>query len=163
MKLIAPTLLLTLAAVAAPATSLAQCTGTPLTQLQLNTLLSGNTVCGRPVIPGYPGDASDRWQEQHLGGSVLVDYKMGAGHAVDPSKPVGDWTVSSTDGTGLIGTVRHRYPAGGATAFIWQVFGPPTNTPVTSVYSFCTVATTPVEQVRAHVRLNAVSCANTFP
>jgi len=158
MKLLGSTLLLSLAALTAPATSNAACTGTALTQGELTTLLAGKTVCGRPG-PSYPGNPSDRWQEEHRGSGQLWDYKMGPGHAVDPTKQVGDWAIGSA---GNAGTITHRYPAGGATVFTWQVFGPSNATPG-SVYAFCTVASTPAGHAVAFVQTGAAGCAGNFP
>lgn len=157
MKLLAPTLLLTLTAMAVPAVSHAACTGNRLNQTQLAAVLSGNTVCGRPG-PGYPGGASDRWQEQHRAAGQLWDFKLGT-NTMDPTKQVGSWAIS---GQGANATIVHTYPSGGSAVFNWRVYGPNTNVPGTSVYAFCTDTAAPVEHVTAHVRTGQVGCTS-FP
>jgi hypothetical protein len=158
MKLFAPTLLLTIAALAVPTLSHAACTGNSLSQGQLNTLLNGHTVCGRPGA-NYPGNASDIWQEQHRPGGALFDFKLGT-DPMDPTKQVGDWDINNVSGTG---TVRHRYPAGGPLTFTWQVFRIDGTSPV--AYSFCTLGNPPQEHVVATVKTGvAGGCASTdFP
>lgn len=134
----------------------AQCTPPALTNAQINTLVTGNTVCGRPVSPGYPGAATDRWQEEHLGSAQLWDYKRGPGHPVDPRKQVGTWSTggaSTTDSD----SITHLYSP--TVAFTWVVYGPATNVPGSSVYSFCTTGPTKVEQVRAYVVPSGVGCS----
>lgn len=160
MKLATVSLLALLGAAASPA--MAQCTGTPLNSGQLLTIFGGGDklVCGRAVKPGYPGDANDRWQEEHLGGPAngdLFDYKLGPGHAVDPRKKVGVWLISR----GQTPLLVHEY--GGSLQFQWLVYGPTSNTAGTSVYSFCTNAATPVEQARAYVLVNGSSGCSAYP
>jgi hypothetical protein len=106
----------------------------------LRNLLQGKTVCGRPgpAYPGAgnPGGANDRWQEEHLGGPTsgeLWDYKLGSSSTMDPRKQVGTWSIS--DGAAAADTITHSYSGG--SSFSWTVYGPQTNTPGTSVYSFC--------------------------
>lgn len=137
-------------------TASAQCTGTPLNAGQLTTLLSGNTVCGRPAA-GYPGAASDRWQEQHRGGAQLWDYKRGPSDAVDPTERVGSWSIQPGV-QGFPATVTHSYLGG--TSFNWSVYA--TGTGPAATYSFCNAAR--VEFVRAFV-VPGVSggCSGSFP
>jgi hypothetical protein len=37
---------------------------------------------------------NERWQEFHAESGELIDYKLGPGHPVDPTKTVGSWTVT---------------------------------------------------------------------
>ena len=153
MKLIPLALAVGLAAVATSALSQAVCTGTPLTKLQIDAIVTSNTVCGRPGA-GYPGGAgsSDRWQEEHKAGGQLWDYKLGPGHAVDRSKQVGTWSTVQPSPTDL-STISHAYSA--TVVFTWLMYGPANNVPGQSTYSFCSSG---AEHVRAFVRLGAVSC-----
>ena len=161
MKLLCIPLLALLGAAASPA--IAQCTGTPLDTAQLTAIFGGGNklVCGRAVKPGYPGSATDRWQEEHLGGTAsgdLFDFKLGPGHAVDPRKKVGVWFISR----GQTPLLVHEYSS--ALQFQWLVFGPTSNTPGSSVYSFCTNSATPVEQARAKVLTTGSGCSDShFP
>jgi len=140
--------------------------GQRLNQTELNSLLPGNTVCGRPVVPadggGYPYSASDRWQEEHRGTapgpSQLWDYKKGPPPAekIDPTKQVGTWEIvlisSGSGNSPDVYGVRHAY-TGGPT-FTWTMHK---NPPSTTVYSFCTGG---VEHVRATVKTGiGVGCA----
>lgn len=97
----------------------------------LTTLLQGNTVCVPAVtVPTMT------WQELHSGTSGgannLIDFKRGPGHAVDPSGPVGSWTISGNSG-GNAAVVNHNYGTGGS--FTYQVFNNGDGT-----HSFCSVA-----------------------
>ena len=124
-----------------------------LSNAQITSLLTGQTVCGVPST-GYPGSQTDRFQEEHLANGDLFDYKRGPGHPVDPRGKVGTWSVAQ----GLVGAqgVTHRYTG---IQFTWTVFGPATNVPGTSVYSFCSGN---AEHVRAFVIPSGSGCA-TFP
>ncbi len=139
--------------------ALAQCTGTPLTIAQINALVTANTVCGRPAA-GYPGSASDRWQEEHLAGSQLWDYKLGPSDLVDPRTQVGTWSTGAASRTDP-DTISHVY--GATVGFTWVMFGPTTNVPNSSVYSFCTTGTTKVEHVRAFVVASGSGCSSYPP
>jgi hypothetical protein len=119
----------------------------------LTSLLTGSLVCARPGT-GYPGDAGDRWQEQHRAGGQLWDYKRGVGNAIDPEKQVGTYAFS---GSGLSSSVTHTY---GSTAYSWKVYlhtSPNT-------YSFCVGFS---EHARAFVIAGAGSsgngCGGSFP
>lgn len=158
MKLTRTLLAVCLASAAIPAA--AQCTGTPLNGSQLSGIFGGGDklICGRPGS-GYPGAASDRWQEEHLGGAVngdLFDYKLGPGHAIDPRKKVGVWFISRTASPQ---SLVHDY--GAAFQYQWLVYGPTSNSPGVSVYSFCTAAG--AEHVRAHVRTSSTGCGGSYP
>lgn len=144
----------------AASSALGACTGTVLNLTDLTTLLTGNTVCGRPGA-SYPGDAADRWQEEHVSGGTLFDYKRGPGHPVDPRTQVGTWLVSATTIRSQPAAVKHTYSP--TTVFNWIVFGPTTNVPGTSVYSFCTAGAAPVEHVRAFVIGSGAGCGGTYP
>lgn len=159
MRLVQLAALLLSAAATAPV--LAQgCTGTPLTVAQINALVTGNTVCGRPG-PGYPGSASDRFQEAHVGGGDLVDYKLGAGHPVDPREKVGTWEARAGASRDDPSTIVHRYSP--TVGFTWVMFGPVTNTPGSSVYSFCTAGLAKVEHVRAYIIGGTTSACGSYP
>jgi len=135
--------------------ALAQCSaGAGTTQVVLLSRLQGTTVCGRPGA-NYPGPGGvgspDRWQEQHLAGGQLWDYKKGPGDAVDPSKQMGTWSVAND--TSASATITHSYTGG--PSFTYTVFN------TGGVLSFCVG---PSEYVRARVKSGATSCADTdFP
>lgn len=138
----------------------AQCSGNQVTGNgnnagSLRTLLQGNTVCGRPAA-GYPGNVNDRWQEEHLAaGGALWDYKLGNGPSIDPRKQVGTWTIGGQAGA----VITHAYQGG--SSFGWTVFGPGTNNPGVSVYSFCSGS---VEFARAYVISGTnVGCGGQYP
>jgi len=76
----------------------------------LTAVLTGNTMCATR--------GADRWQEYHQSGGTLIDFKLGAGHPVDPTETVGTWTSSNPNST-----VTHNYGAGGV--FTWLVSKPP--------------------------------------
>ena len=94
--------------------------GPSLNQTQLTALLTGNTVCAMR--------STDRWQELHVSGGDLIDFKRGPGHAVDPSESVGRWSIVGTGGNA---TVLYNYGGSGGT-FTFQVFAVSGN-----AYSFC--------------------------
>lgn len=91
----------------------------------LNTLLADNTACvpatNQPVMEA---------QEEHRTGGALWDYKRGPGHAVDPSKQVGTWSVAGTDGRGVF--VGYDY--GGGQQYKYAVWNNGNGT-----YSFCSI------------------------
>lgn len=86
------------------------CTGSPLTDAQLVTLLAGNTVCAN--------NGTDEWQEQHRGSAgatsgELWDYKKGpAPEVVDPTSQVGSWSISANQ-------VHYNY---GGPAYSFEVY-----------------------------------------
>lgn len=110
--------------------AIAACTGgTRLNEATLKSLLGGNTVCVPAVtVPTMT------WQELHVGtsGSALIDYKRGPPpvETVDPSKPVGTWTVNANPG-GNNATVTHTYLGGGGsfTYSVHSISG--------AIYGFC--------------------------
>lgn len=91
----------------------------------VSSLLSGNTVCS----PAGCSGASCQWQEQHggTGGGTLTDYKKGPSDPIDPTKPVGTWSVATTGNTN--GKVTYSYTGGGN--YPYDVKNNGTN------YSFC--------------------------
>ncbi|MBP6726165.1 MAG: hypothetical protein KA132_02970 [Thauera sp.] len=93
----------------------AVCSGTALDAAQLSAAFSGNTVCAQR--------AGDRWQEYHQVGGALIDWKMGPGHGVDPSKHVGTWSATNTG-------MAYDYGSGGR--YTYQVFDNSN-----ANYSFC--------------------------
>lgn len=131
------------------------CNGNSLSKAQMDALLTGNTVCGRPGAH-YPGGvgSSDRWQEEHVSGGQLWDYKLGPGHAVDPRKQVGTWITSASAVRGGAETISHIY--GPTVAFTWVMYGPASNAnPGSTTYQFCLGS---AQHVVAHIRIGSVSC-----
>ena len=107
----------------------------------LRTLLTNKTVCA--VRP--PGE---RWQEFHSGSSgPLIDYKLGPGHPVDPTKQVGTWSASN----GVNADVTYNYGPGATYTFI--VCAVPTVAAATS-YTFIGPSTV----TGATLRSGQVSC-----
>ncbi|MBV2262299.1 MAG: hypothetical protein KUL79_01920 [Thauera sp.] len=94
--------MLALAAAALPGQVFAACSGSSMNQTQLGNVFPGKTVCAQR--------GSERWQEFHGGGGALIDYKMGPGDAVDPSKQVGTWVIQ---GTGSAARMVYDYGSGG--------------------------------------------------
>jgi len=118
----------------------------------LGALLLNNTVCDATATydtrPKHPelGVVTMGIQEEHLGtstGGALWDYKKGDGHATDPRKKVGTWSLTSDGSTDA--TVGYIYDAfGSATAAIpYKVYSTGG-----ANYDFCTVGGgTPVASV----------------
>lgn len=111
--------------------AIAACTGTQITDVSspsLSTLLSGNTVCVGTNLtnPSAPWNN----QEQHKVGGTLTDYKLGAGHPVDPTSDIGTWNIS---GSGASTFVNYNYTDGGPVSY--SVFRNGASAPFT--YSFC--------------------------
>lgn len=129
----------------------AGCTGSPISGSNLSGLLNGKLVCGRPA-GGYSGSANDRWQEEHMAGGDMYDYKKGPSDKVDPRVKVGTWSTSGN-------VVTHTYDRyGPAQAFDYSVFLISGNT-----YSFCTKVNGS-EVVRANIVTNTnAGCGGTFP
>ena len=84
--------------------------GAPATRVNtiatLNTLLSGKTAC----VPASGGPPMT-WQELHVAGGSLIDYKKGPTDPVDPSETVGGWQITGVDGRGVF--VKYDYGSGG--------------------------------------------------
>lgn len=108
--------------------AMAACGGpgwTAQTALQLTALLNGNTVCGSA--------GTDRWQEEHMVGGELRDFKKGPGDPVDPEEKVGAWDVSSEGAH--VALVNYHYDGG--SNFSFTVYGNGLG-----AYSFCRLGTT---------------------
>lgn len=117
--------------------AMAACPGTPLTATAITNLLTGNTVC-----VGTAGN----WeaQELHVSGGSLVDYKLGPGHAIDPSEPVGTWSVDTA-----AATVTHNYGPGAIYTYKISANGG-------TSYSFCSTAG--ASEVVANVKTGGGGC-----
>ncbi len=105
------------------------------TQAALTTLLQGNTACvpatNQPVMEA---------QEEHRAGGALWDYKRGPGHAVDPSKAIGTWSVGGQDGRGVF--VRYDYSGGQSYTYaVWDNRN--------GTYSFCSTSTEVLVRIKA--------------
>ena len=92
-------------------------------------LLTGKMVCVRNSDVGRTPGTNWYNQEWHQTGGGLTDYKMGPGHAVDPSKLIGSWSITGTTGCNL----TYNYTDGNIT-FNYNVFQNGTN------YTFCQIA-----------------------
>ena len=133
--------------------ALADCNSTQVQDTALTTLLNGKLVCGRPGPGRTTGKPTDRWQEEHLSGGQLWDYKKGVGDKIDPRKEVGSWSVS---GTGTATRVNYTY--GSTYSYFLSVHQ---NTGGT--YSFCT-APGGSEMVVANIVPNTGSgCGGNYP
>lgn len=119
--------------------------GSRLAAPAIRTLLGNNTVCvPTATIPNMT------WQELHDGvsGGAIIDYKRGPGHAVDPSKTVGAWSVSGTLTTDSF--VTHAYSGGGGT-YSYSV-----HTISGTNYSFCPIGGG--VEIVARVQLGGGAC-----
>lgn len=126
-----------------PAVSMAACAAPSVrvpTKALLTTLLEGNTVC----VPAVTQPTME-WQELHQAGSALVDYKRGPTDKVDPSKPVGTWVVTGTDGRGVV--VTHDY--GGGKIYTYSVWDNKDGT-----HSFCSAN----PEIRARIKTGGGAC-----
>ena len=121
--------------------AIAACTSPRLNEVSLKNLLGGNTVCVPAVTI-----STMTWQELHVGtsGGAIIDFKRGPLDTVDPSKPVGTWTVNANP-AGNNATVTHAYSGGGGT-FIYTVHG---TGAVGTNHSFCAGATEIVGRVKS--------------
>ena len=82
----------------------AACASPSVRVVNLNTLLRGNTACVPTSIGGVK-----TWQELHVNGGDLIDYKRGPGHKIDPSEKVGTWlAVNSTTPNAVVTYKLHR-------------------------------------------------------
>lgn len=105
MRALAIFVVLSASALAASAQSTCTCSGQQrLTGNALSTKLSGNTVCVAKSGGGWEA------QEQHQTNGDLVDYKRGPGHAVDPTKKVGTWSIAANQ-------VSYTYTGGAPISF----------------------------------------------
>jgi hypothetical protein len=84
--------------------------GTTRVTTTLQSLISGNTVCGGS------SSNSDTWQEYHqgAGSGPLIDWKLGPNHPVDPMSQVGTWSAGN-DANALL---THTY---GTSVYSWLV------------------------------------------
>jgi len=80
-------------------------------------------------------------REVHCTNGDLVELAQGVGHSVDPTRVVGDWTASSSDGT-----VTYSYDGGKSYKFTLHSDG--------SKYYFCSGGS-----VKASGSLTSGSCA----
>ena len=86
--------------------------------------LTGNMMC-----LGTVSDPNNRWQEFHRSDGALIDFKLGAGHPIDPTQQVGTWSFNNA-----ASTVTHNYGAGGVFTWLMCRAGPPGNpNPITLV------------------------------
>ena len=106
----------------------------------MTTLLQGNTVCV-PVVT----QPTMEWQELHVAGGALVDYKRGPTHTTDPSKPVGTWTVTGTSGRSAF--VTHNY--GGGAEYIFTIWDN-----LDGTHSFCSAN----PEVKARIKTGGGAC-----
>lgn len=124
-----------------PAISMAACVAPSVrvvTVAALTTLLQGNTVC----VPAIT-QPTMVWQELHVAGGALVDYKRGQGHPIDPTKQVGSWTVTDVRGA------RVNYNYVGGTQFGYSVWNNNDGT-----HSFCSAN----PEVIARIKLGDGAC-----
>lgn len=117
--------------VSAPALAQSCSCNTALSRVQgadtLQTLLTGRTVCA--ALGG------DRWQERHVGGGALRDYKKGPTDAIDPTKQVGTWATSGSGGNTI---VTYSYTGGSSYAFsVCTNVSNPASTATLSPVAFC--------------------------
>ncbi len=118
------------------------CEGAGNTRIQdaaLTAALSGNTVC-------VPNAAGWEWQEQHRAVTAgvsrsgeLWDFKRGPGHAIDPTKRVGDWAITATTIAGGE-HVSHSYLGGSGSSYSYKVC----RVGATASYGFCPVIAGPI-------------------
>ncbi len=104
--------------------AMAACTGAPMAEAALRSVLSGNTVC---AIRG-----AESWQELHQAGGALVDYKRGPTDRVDPSEQVGTWSIASN------GQITYNYGPGSSYRFSVRAIAG-------SSYSFCGIGTPDID------------------
>ena len=101
--------------------------GTQLTSVTSPTL--GAALAGKMVCAAV---GNERWQEWHNGNAisgVVVDYKRGPGHAVDPSEQVGTYRITRTGQASSTVVVNYTY---GTNNYPYRVCRVDTNT-----YAFC--------------------------
>jgi hypothetical protein len=124
----------------------AQCSGSPVAKSVLDGF-AGNTICGRPG-PAYTGPDTDRWQEEHILGGDLFDYKLGPSSKLDPREKVGTWTTTA----GSPATITHNYNGGGS--YTYSVY---LNS---GVYSFCSGTS---EVIRAQLQNGTAAACAAYP
>ena len=110
------------------------------TRVAMIPLLTGNTVC----VPAVTRPTMEA-QELHRADGALIDFKRGPTHPVDPSKQVGTWAVTGTDGRGIF--VTHRYSGGQAYTYaVWRN--------VDGTHSFCSAN----PEVKARIKTGGGAC-----
>lgn len=126
-----------------PAASNAACAAPSVrvnTKIAMNTLLTGNTVC----VPAMTQPTMEA-QELHQLGGALIDFKRGPGHPVDPTKQIGTWSATGSDGRAVFVT----YNYGGGKIFTYAVWRN-----VNGTHSFCSAN----PEVQARVKTGGGAC-----
>lgn len=111
--------------------------GTYLSGLQIRQLVTSKWAC----VGTFP---HAEWNEQHVSGGVLNDYKLGASSTTDPTSKVGTWTVQNVTFAGNVagaGTVTYSYTGGPSFIYYISASSPVTGAPPAGIYSFCGTAT----------------------
>lgn len=111
------------------------CSGTRLTVTQISQLVSGRYACYGPGA--WP---AVEWNELHSGtigsttntSGTVTDYKKGPTDPIDPTKPVGTFTIGQVSKNGAI---TYIYPSG---SYGYYVYDNNLTAPNPGVYSFCT-------------------------
>lgn len=106
--------------------AMAACTGAPMAEAALRPVLTGNTVC---AIRG-----NDSWQELHVLGGDLIDYKRGPTDTSDPSEKVGTWSIAGN------GQITYNYGPGSSYRFAVRSNGG-------ASYSFCGIGTPDIDVI----------------
>jgi len=88
------------------------------------------TLSGMTINATSP--AGENWKEQHVGGSggALNKVGLGCSHPVDPTVPVGTWSVGKTGNPA--NTARVTYSYTGGSSYTWSVHNNGNGT-----YTFC--------------------------
>ena len=114
-------------------------TATATIPTTLMSLLDGKTVC---AVRG-----TDKWQEMHISGGELDDYKLGT-DPMDPTQKVGDWSV---DGSGSSTMVHYHYLDGSTYSFT-------VHTSDNTHYSFCAGAGDPLVDIHNATVISTPPC-----
>jgi hypothetical protein len=126
----------------------ANCDGNPVIGAALSTYLNDNLICAYDVGTGGT-DPNTRWSEWHkTSGGTLTEYARGPGHAVDPTKDIGTWSIASDE-------VMYNYDGG--SNYTWQIYD---NAGTTGLYQFCTLDATPVQKAIVKVKVSSPLGAN---
>jgi len=111
-----------------------------LTTAQLISTLSGKYACARRQAGVTPapgcGNPNDTWNELHQGSQTgqIIDYKRGPTDPVDPSKPVGTYTINAND------TVTYNY-GGSCGPYTYTLRQIPSPNPESPAFQYCNIAT----------------------
>jgi hypothetical protein len=81
----------------------------------------------------------------HQPGGVLIDYKRGPADAVDPTKQVGNWSVTGRDGRSVFVT----YDYGGGKIYTYAVWNNGDGT-----HSFCSAN----PEIKARIKSGGGAC-----